>query len=67
MDTVIKTENLKFSYKDEETGRETPILKGNQAESLCYQIMNYIDTHIFALHSLPDLCGAFPYNYSYLF
>ena len=28
MDTVIKTENLKFSYKDEETGRETPILKG---------------------------------------
>lgn len=28
MDTVIKTENLKFSYKDEETGREIPILKG---------------------------------------
>lgn len=46
--------------------KETPILKGNQAESLCYQIMNYIDTHIFSLHSLPDLCGAFPYNYSYL-
>lgn len=28
METVIKTENLKFSYKDEETGEETPILKG---------------------------------------
>ena len=28
MNTVIKTENLKFSYKDEESGKETPILKG---------------------------------------
>ncbi len=28
MDTVIKADNLKFSYKDEDTGIETPILKG---------------------------------------
>lgn len=28
METLIKTENLKFSYKDEETGKETPILRG---------------------------------------
>lgn len=32
METVIKTQNLKFSYKDEETGRETPILKGIDLE-----------------------------------
>lgn len=32
METVIKTENLKFSYKDEETGKETPILKGIDLE-----------------------------------
>jgi len=48
--------------------KETPTPKGNlnQAESLCYQIMNYIDTHVFALHSLSDLCETFTYNYSYL-
>ncbi len=28
METVINIENLKFSYRDEETGKETPILKG---------------------------------------
>lgn len=32
METVIKTQNLKFSYKDEETGKETPILKGIDLE-----------------------------------
>ncbi len=28
MEEIIKTEKLKFSYKDAETGEETPILKG---------------------------------------
>jgi len=28
MDTIVKVENLKFSYKDEETGEEIPVLKG---------------------------------------
>lgn len=32
METVIKTQNLKFSYKDEETGKETSILKGIDLE-----------------------------------
>ena len=38
----------------------------NQAEILCYQMMNYIDTHIFALKNLHQLSDVINYNYSYL-
>jgi AraC-like DNA-binding protein len=36
------------------------------ADTICYQIMNYIDTHIYALNSLNELSAAIGYNYSYL-
>ena len=32
MDTVIKTQNLKFSYSDEETGEVVPVLRGIDLE-----------------------------------
>ena len=35
-------------------------------EELCYQMMNYIDTHIYSIGSLGDLADVFCYNYSYL-
>ena len=38
----------------------------NAAEILCYQIMYYIDTHIFALKNLTELSHFTNYNYSYL-
>ncbi len=38
----------------------------NQAEILCYQVMNYVDTHIFSLKSLHQVADVFTYNYSYL-
>ena len=36
------------------------------SEVLCYQIMNYIDTHIYELKDLSVLSGVTNYNYSYL-
>ena len=35
-------------------------------EELCYQIMNYVDTHIYSIKSLSELSDVFSYNYSYL-
>ena len=35
-------------------------------EELCYQMMNYIDTHIYSIDTLFELADVFCYNYSYL-
>jgi len=43
--------------------------KGNHITSqdeLCFQIMNYIDTHIYSIKNLSELSDEFSYNYSYL-
>ncbi|PWM75228.1 MAG: hypothetical protein DBX59_02025 [Bacillota bacterium] len=37
-----------------------------QAETLCFQMMNYIDTHIYSLKKLEELSDIFGYNYSYV-
>ena len=36
------------------------------ADELCFQIMHYIDTHIYSIENLSELSGRFNYNYSYL-
>ena len=36
------------------------------SEELCYQIMHYIDTHIYSIENLSVLSEKFNYNYSYL-
>lgn len=43
-------------------------LKHNVTENemLCYQMMNYIDTHIYSLKKLDELAVHFNYHYSYL-
>lgn len=41
-------------------------LKLNETEILCYQIMNYIDTHVYTLQKLEDVAPKFNYNYRYL-
>lgn len=40
--------------------------KFSENEILCYQIMNYIDTHIYKIPSLESIAPRFNYNYSYL-
>lgn len=36
------------------------------AEVLCYQIMHYIDSHIYSMKHLSELCEVTNYNYNYL-
>lgn len=36
------------------------------ADSLCYRLMNYIDTHIYTITELCELADVTNYNYSYL-
>lgn len=36
------------------------------SEELCYQIMNYIDTHIYSIKNLSELTEVTGYNYSYI-
>ena len=38
----------------------------SQADAICYQVMNYIDTHIYSMRSLDELSDIMKYNYSYL-
>lgn len=38
----------------------------NDAEILCYKLMNYIDTHIYTMKTLSELCEATGYSYGYL-
>ena len=55
---IYTTRNL--SEAATETQRTT------RSDLTCYQVMNYIDTHIYSLTSLEDLSKKFNYNYSYL-
>lgn len=38
----------------------------SEADVLCFQVMNYIDTHIYSLQRLERVALKFNYNYSYL-
>lgn len=38
----------------------------SEAEILCYQVMQYVDTHVFTLINLENVAKKFNYNYSYL-
>lgn len=43
-----------------------PVHNATPTESLCCQIMSYIDSHVYTLKSLEELSELFEYNYSYL-
>ncbi len=45
---------------------QRPATSMSSSDILCYQIMNYIDTHVFSMQSLGELSEVFRYNYSYL-
>lgn len=36
------------------------------AEILCYKLMNYIDTHIYTMKNLSELCEVMDFSYGYL-
>lgn len=38
----------------------------SQSESICYRIMNYIDTHIYTMKTLEEIAISLNYNYSYI-
>ena len=38
----------------------------SQAEAICYQLMNYIDTHIYSMKNLNELAQITDYSYGYL-
>jgi len=50
-----------FPLSDSE---ETLVTGG--ADEFCYNLMNYIDTHVFTLKNLEELADMTNYNYSYL-
>lgn len=43
-----------------------PRMNITEPQSLCYRLMNYIDTHIYTMTGLEELAQATSYNYSYL-
>lgn len=47
-------------------GGKTFDFKVDCAQELCYQIMNYINTHIYTMDGLNELSAKFGYSYSYL-
>ena len=38
----------------------------SDAEILCFQLMNYLDTHIYSIQKLEEVGAKFNYNYGYL-
>ncbi len=50
------------SFKD----IQQPAAHVSEAEILCFQLMSYIDTHIYSMESLTDLASKFNYHYGYL-
>ena len=41
-------------------------INATDADSLCYQAMSYIDSHLFSMRSLTEVAESINYNYSYL-
>ena len=44
----------------------TEALSVSSSEALCYDIMNYIDTHLYSMKNLDELAHEYRYSYGYL-
>ncbi len=55
-----------YIIRDVKSGERKRIRSASAAESMCYKIMNYIDTHVYTIRSLEEVAEALNYNYSYL-
>ncbi len=54
----------KFSASHGSVGATRPLL--TEDERLCARIMDYIDSHLYSIKKLPELCDEIGYNYNYL-
>ena len=55
-----------YTINDFRQHREVVKYSLKTSDILCFQVMNYIDTHITTIKNLEDISKAFNYNYSYL-
>ena len=46
--------------------QSAPGIVPSKREELCYQVMDYINTHIYSIRSLTELAEHFRYDYAYL-
>ncbi len=54
-----------YILKDFNEQRRKTVPK-TDSQILCYQIMNYIDTHLYSMKNVKEVSEHFKYNYSYL-
>lgn len=62
----IFTQIIIYIIRNVEQGTKARTRHATQAEAVCYQLMNYIDTHIYSISKLEDVAETMNYNYSYL-
>lgn len=64
--TCALNQILHYIIRDFTGKKQQASLNIDSAEELCYQLMNYISTHIYVMDSLEELSNHFGYSYSYL-
>ena len=45
---------------------KTRVRNASGADTICYKIMNYIDTHVYTMSGLDEITDELKYNYTYL-
>ena len=62
----IFTQIIIYIIRNIEEGTKARTRNATQPQAICYQLMNYIDTHIYSITRLEDIAEMMSYNYSYL-
>ncbi len=57
---------VRYIIRDFSFENKAKKLRVNSSQELCYRMMNYINTHIYAMEDLDDLAEYFGYSYGYL-
>lgn len=64
--TCALNQLLHYIFRAFTSKKQQSSLNIGSSEELCYQLMNYIGTHIYILEGLNELAEHFGYSYSYL-
>ena len=63
----IFTQILIYTIRNFQTMKPQHLARNlSEHETFCYQIMHYIDTHVYTLQNLEEVAEYMKYNYSYL-
>ena len=62
----VFTQIIIYIIRNIEEGNKARTRNATQPQAICYQLMNYIDTHIYSITRLEDVAETMNYNYSYL-